>query len=64
MNKKTTYTEAIKEIEEIISEIESGDLDIDTITQKLKTAKKLFDFCKEKLESTKISVENLLEEDE
>ncbi|MBN2663326.1 MAG: exodeoxyribonuclease VII small subunit [Bacteroidales bacterium] len=64
MSKKMTYKQAIKEIEEIINEIESGELDIDNITEKLNNAKKLFDFCKLKLETTKTSIENLLEEQE
>jgi len=63
MNKKMTYNQAIEEIEKITNEIESGNLDIDSITEKLKTAKKLFVFCKKKLNSTKNSIENLLDEE-
>lgn len=64
MSKKMTYKQAINEIEDIISEIEQGELDIDSITEKLKNAKKLFDFCKLKLENTKKSIENLLDEND
>lgn len=64
MSKKMTYKQAINEIEDIINEIEEGELDIDSITEKLKNAKKLFDFCKLKLENTKKSIENLLDEND
>lgn len=61
--KKMTYTKALEEINEIIAEIESGDVDIDEISIKLKKAKKLFDFCQDKLKSTQASVDNLLNEE-
>ncbi len=63
MNKKTTYSEAVLELEAIIADVESGELDIDEITKKLKEAKKLFEFCKTKLNSTKQTIDNLLEDE-
>ena len=62
-SKKMTYSKALDEINEIISEIESGNVDIDEISVKLKNAKKLFDFCQNKLKSTQVSVDNLLKEE-
>lgn len=59
-----TYKEAIDEIEIIIEEIESEQLDIDLLTEKLKRAKKLFEFCQNKLKETKDSVDKLLESGE
>ena len=58
-----TYSKALEEINEIIAEIESGEVDIDELSNKLKNAKKLFEFCQKKLKTTQISIDNLLYEE-
>ena len=46
------YEEAIKRLEEIVSEIEGGKLDMDKIGESLKEARELIKFCKDKLYET------------
>ena len=57
-----TYTEAKKELEEIVSSIESGKLDVDALTDKVKRASELITFCKEKLSKTDKELQKILEE--
>ena len=44
--KKETYSEAMKRLEEIVSRIESNELDIDQLGEYLQEAQKLIKFCK------------------
>ena len=60
--KNMTYTEAKKELEEIVSSIESGKLDVDALTDKVKRASELITFCKDKLTKTDNELQKLLEE--
>ena len=53
MMEKLTYTEAKKELEAIVAAIESGELDVDALTEKVKRASELIAFCKEKLKPMK-----------
>lgn len=62
--KKMTYSQAVEEISNIVIEIEDGNVDIDELTTKLKRAKKLFEFCKNKLTETQKAIDTLLEDEE
>lgn len=55
------YEEAIKELETIVSQIERNELDIDQLTERLKEAKKLIKFCKDKLYETDEKIKAMLE---
>lgn len=60
--KKMTYSTAKKELEEIVASIESGELDVDALTDKVKRASELIRFCKEKLGKTDKELQKILEE--
>ena len=62
MEKKISYAEAIKELEGIVTEIEEGEITIDTLSEKVKRASELIRICKEKLSSTEADVNNILGE--
>ncbi len=63
MVKKTIkYSEAIKEVEEIVNQIESNELDIDELTEKIRRASELLRFCKEKLHSAEQEINNIIDE--
>ena len=47
--KGESYNEAIDKLRRIVSEIESGDLDVDLLSEKVKEATRLIKLCKEKL---------------
>lgn len=59
---KTSYTEAKKELEAIVSAIESGELDVDALTEKVKRASELITFCKEKLTKTDKELQKILDD--
>ena len=62
MDKKLNYTQAMKRLEEIVAKIESGEMDIDSLTDNLKEAKELVNFCKEKLTKVENEVKTILDE--
>ncbi len=57
---KLTYTSAITELEKIVEEIESGEIDVDVLTVKVKRASELVKFCKDSLRNTQKEVEKTL----
>jgi exodeoxyribonuclease VII small subunit len=57
---KLTYTSAITELEEIVKDIESGEIDVDVLTVKVKRAAELITFCKDRLRNTQKEVEKTL----
>jgi exodeoxyribonuclease VII small subunit len=63
MNKKKgTYKEAITEIEEILSQIENNELDVDELSEKVKRVTLLINLCKDKLKNTEEEIEKILRE--
>jgi exodeoxyribonuclease VII small subunit len=57
-----TYTEARKELEMIVSAIESGEPDVDTLTGKVKRASELIAFCRRKLTETDKDLRKILDD--
>lgn len=62
MEKKISYMDAMKELEEIVAEIEQGEITIDTLSEKVKRASELIRLCKSKLTSTEEDVNKILSE--
>jgi exodeoxyribonuclease VII small subunit len=61
MSKDPTYSEAIDEIEEILEKIESGELDVDELTDKVKRVASLLSLCKRKLKTTEAEIQKVIE---
>lgn len=59
-----TYSEAIEKLEQITSSIESGTLNIDSLSEKLKEAHSLLKLCKEKLSTIEKDVNKILQSNE
>jgi exodeoxyribonuclease VII small subunit len=57
---KLTYISAITELEAIVQDIESGEIDVDVLTAKVKRASELIKFCKNSLRNTQKEVEKTL----
>jgi exodeoxyribonuclease VII small subunit len=55
-----TYQDAYNELQEIVSEIEAGEIGIDEISQKVKRASELIEICKAKLFQTEQDVDQIL----
>jgi exodeoxyribonuclease VII small subunit len=57
----SSYRDAITELEEILSEIESGDADVDVLSVKVKRALFLVSFCRGRLRQTDEEVRKLIQ---
>lgn len=62
MEKKLNYTDAIRELEEIVREMEQGEITVDALAEKVKRASELIKVCKDKLSSTEADVSKILED--
>jgi len=64
MNQNDTpnYTEAFKELQEIVSEIELGEISVDELSKNVKRASLLITICKNKLATTEEDVNQILQE--
>ncbi len=58
----TTYAAGARELETILEEIESGDADIDALSDKVVRAAELIKLCREKLTQTELRVNKVVEE--
>ncbi len=62
MSKKINYTEAFNELQEIVSEIENGEISVDELSEKVNRASELIKICKNKLYATEGDVNKILKE--
>ena len=60
--KELSYNEAVENLRKIVADIESGELDVDILSEKVKEATKLIKLCKEKLYKVDEDVKKVLEE--
>lgn len=61
-DKKISFNEAIKELEMILEQIESGEPDVDELSGKVKRASELIKVCRKKLKSTEEEIGKILED--
>lgn len=61
-NKELTYSEAIAEIEQIISRLRSEQTGVDTLASELKRATELIERCKAQLRDVETTVKKQMEE--
>jgi exodeoxyribonuclease VII small subunit len=57
-----TYENAYEELQQIISDVESGEISVDLLSEKVKRAAELIQFCKNKLTSTEDDVQKILDD--
>ena len=62
MNKEPIYTEAFSELQSLVTEIERGEISIDSLSEKVKRATILIRICKNKLKETEEDVNKILKE--
>lgn len=60
MQEKMKYEEAVAELEQIVAQMESGQMDLDAVTEKLKKAQRLIKFCKECLTAADAGIQKIL----
>lgn len=54
------YEEAMARLENIVSDMENGNLDMDSLCEKVKTAQKLIKMCRDKLTRTDEEIKKIL----
>ena len=59
-NKKMNYTAAFNELQQIVTDIEGGEIGVDELAEKVKRAADLISICKNTLTRTEESVNNIL----
>lgn len=59
---KLTYKEAYNELQTILSNIENNNVDVSVLSNNLKRASVLINFCKENLDKIEIDVDKLISE--
>ena len=62
MSKKQTYSDAFAELQQIVADIEDGEISVDELSEKVKRASELIAVCKKKLTSTEEDVNQILKE--
>lgn len=62
MSEEIKYTEAYGELQDIVADIEEGEISVDELSKKVKRATELIRICKSKLTETEGDVNKILEE--
>ena len=60
--KEFSFNDAVVEIENILHNIESGDLDIDKLSVEVKRASELIKLCQKKLRSTEEEINSIFKD--
>ena len=58
------YEEAIRQLEDIVAKMENDELDIDSLSQQLKTAQRLIKTCKDKLTKADKDIKAILDDNQ
>lgn len=61
MSKEPKYTEAFEELQQIVADIEDGEISVDELSVKVKRASELIKICKDKLTATDSDISKILE---
>ena len=56
-----SYSLALEELQEILTELESGQIDIDELAKKVERANDLLQQCQKRLTSTQMQVEKIID---
>lgn len=63
MTKKNfKYSQAIKELNDILEDLQSEQIDVDQLSMKVKRATELIKLCKDKIQKTEIEVKQIVKE--
>ncbi|MCP4368731.1 MAG: exodeoxyribonuclease VII small subunit [Deltaproteobacteria bacterium] len=61
---KTTFEQSMKKLEQVVQELESGDLPLEEAMEKFEEGIKLSNLCSEKLDETEKKITLLLQDQE
>jgi len=60
--KKLTYSQALEELQRILEELESQQVDVDALSERVKRAAFLIEWCQTRLKKTETEVKKVLME--
>lgn len=61
-DKQPSFNKAVEELENILEQIESGELDVDELSGKVKRASELLRLCQSKLRDTEEEIDKIIDE--
>lgn len=64
MSEQHTYEQAYYQLETIVNQIESGEISVDILTQRLKEAKHLLEICRDKLQKAEEEIRSIEQTEE
>jgi exodeoxyribonuclease VII small subunit len=62
MTEKLSYEQAAAELEQILADLERGQIGIDVLAEKVERAGVLLRFCRDKLRDTEVKVNKIIED--
>ncbi len=62
MSKELKYEESFDELQQIVADLEDGEISVDELSAKIKRASELIQLCKKKLTTTEEDVTKILKE--
>lgn len=62
MSDSLTYQSAFKELQQIVADLEEGEVNVDELSEKVKRATQLIAVCKSKLTETEEDVNKILKD--
>ena len=62
--KNLKYEEALKRLQVIVQMLEAKEVKIDELADKVKEAKELVDYCREKLDRTEDEIKKIIDKDQ
>lgn len=62
MNKEISYSDAFAELQQLVKDMEDGEITVDDLSLKVKRASELIKICKNKLSTTEEDVNQILKE--
>jgi exodeoxyribonuclease VII small subunit len=60
VDETTGYAEAIGELESILDELESNDVDVDVLAEHVKRASELIELCRDRIGKAKLRIEEVV----
>ncbi|MCC8088833.1 MAG: exodeoxyribonuclease VII small subunit [Rikenellaceae bacterium] len=64
VKKEKNYSEAIKEVEDILTRLNNDDMDVDVLALEVKRAGELIELCKSKLRKAEEDVQKIIKDQE
>ena len=59
-DENTGYAEALSELESILDELESDDVDVDVLAEHVKRASELIELCRDRIGKAKLRIEEVV----